>query len=269
MKKLSVTICFLIICTYCHAQANYKEKTVFKNEDVEFRQIDKHTWHGNGHLVYNESLYLIEGDESAILLDAGTHIPGLRKIVEDIVKKPVTLVLTHAHADHAGTAINEWDSLWVNAAEAAIIPEGMYKGKTLYLTDGQVFELGNRMIEVVFTPGHTPGSTSFIDKTSHYGFSGDAFGSTNLLVSTDLSTQIATCQRIARFIKQYKINFFYPGHYWGDNFETPQRIKDVEEICEGILNGTLSPTTVNNNNYLPYIVEKYGVKVNYGTSQKR
>lgn len=116
-------------------QSNFKEKTVFKNDDVEIRQLDAHTWHGNGHQVYNESIYLIEGETSALLIDAGTRIPGLKMIVEDIVKKPVQLVISHGHGDHIG-AMNEWDEIWLNAGDEAILRQGAYKGKKRYLTDG-------------------------------------------------------------------------------------------------------------------------------------
>ena len=77
-------------------------KVVYQDDEVVFRQLDEHTWIGNGHRVYNESLYLVEGNERALLIDAGTVIPGLDKIVAKITSKPVTMILTHAHGDHAG-----------------------------------------------------------------------------------------------------------------------------------------------------------------------
>ena len=270
--KTVITSCITLFMAaiMANAQSNFQEKTVFKNDDVEIRQIDAHTWHGNGHLVYNESIYLIEGEKTALLIDAGTRIPGLRKIVEGIVHKPVILAATHVHPDHTGTAINEWDSIWINAADEVNIPKNYnLTVRKRYLTDGQVFDLGGRTIEVVFTPGHTPGSVTYIDKGRHYGFSGDAFGSGNLLVFTDLSTEIASCQRLARFIRKYDIHHFYPGHYWGDNLETPQRVKDVGSICEGILDGTKKPNAPGENRSLPFIVQESGVKINYGEAQKR
>lgn len=267
MKKLMMAVACIATQTAFAQVSKITEKTVFSNEDVEIHQIDEHTWHGNGHLVYNESIYLIEGETSAILIDAGTRLPGLRKIVEDIVKKPVSLVISHAHGDHIG-AISEWDTVWINAADEAILPEGAYHGVKRYLTDGQIIDLGGRSIEVVFTPGHTPGSTTFLDREAHYGFSSDAFGSGNLLVFTDLSTEIASCQRLARFLEKYEIKYLYPGHYWGDNLETPQRVHDVAKICEGILDGSLTPTP-GDNKRLPCIVDMYGVKINYGEAQKR
>lgn len=270
MKKFYAALLATLMALPAYAQdkSDFKEKTVFKNADVEIRQIDAHTWHGNGTLVYNESIYLIEGTERAILIDAGTKIPGLHKIVEDIVHKPVALIISHAHGDHIG-AMDEWESVWINAADEAILPNGKYQGEKKYLTDGQVFDLGGRGIEVVFTPGHTPGSTTFLDKDAHYGFSSDAFGSGNLLVFTDLSTEVASSQRLMRFMEKYDIKYLYPGHYWGYNLETPKRVKDVGAICEGILNGTIAPNAEGDRSSLPYIVDMLGVKINYGEAQKR
>ena len=50
----------------------YQEKEVYSGPDVIIRQIDENTWEGNGHLMANETIYIIEGKEKAILLDAGS-----------------------------------------------------------------------------------------------------------------------------------------------------------------------------------------------------
>ena len=265
MKRLSLLAMSLLLGIFAFAQSDFKEKTVFKNNEVEIRQLDEHTWHGNGHFVYNESVYLVEGDTAAILIDAGTYIPGLRKIVENIVKKPVTLVLTHGHNDHAGLAINEWEKMWIAEGDKGMIPANL-RDRLQFLKDGQIFDLGNRKIEVVFTPGHTRGSVTFIDRDKHYGFSGDSFGSGNLLVFTDLSTEIKGCESMIPVIEKYDLKYFYPGHYWGNNLETPQRVKDIVTICKGILDGSLQPERGSN---MQYVVEKYGVKVNFSNENKK
>ena len=79
-----------------------------------FRQIDEHTWVGTGRLMANESLYLVEGTKGAVLIDAGTNIADLDKIVASITTKPVMLVATHAHPDHTGSAINYFPELYIN-----------------------------------------------------------------------------------------------------------------------------------------------------------
>ena len=36
-------------------------KVVYQDDEVVFRQLDEHTWIGNGHRVYNESLPFSDG----------------------------------------------------------------------------------------------------------------------------------------------------------------------------------------------------------------
>lgn len=240
------------------------ERTVYEDSTSQWHQIDEHTWHGNGRMMYNESMYLIEGDSMALLLDAGTVVPNLREIVESLTDKPIMLVATHVHPDHTGAAISQWDTLWMNAGDEVNVPEFMpdYQGVHAYLYDGQTIDLGGRHIRVVFTPGHTPGSTTFLDLEHHYGFSADAFGSNNLLVLTTMTTVSSSSDRLIRFMKRHDIPFCFPGHFWGDNLETQQRISDVGKVAEEILRGEHTPTMMDNPR-LPYMVENYGVMLNY------
>lgn len=245
-------------------EPKYNEKEVYKDDNVIIRQIDDHTWEGNGHLMANESIYLIEGDKESILLDAGTHIPGLRKIVEGITSKPVTLIATHVHPDHTGDAINDWESIWINAADEVNTPMFMkgYPGEKKYLTDGQTFDLGGRVIETIFTPGHTPGSATFLERAKGWGFSGDAFGSGNLLITTNLTTQITTCEKMAYFMEKYGIDRMYPGHYMGSNMETLQRIKDIGELCTQLREGTVKGEA-QEGGMLKNVYSSRGVRLNY------
>lgn len=261
MKKIIIGVIILAVLALAGLGIYVYNPTIFlPGDEVEIHQLDEHTWHGFGHLVYNESVYLIEGETSAILIDAGTNIKGLRKTVEKIVKKPVSLVISHGHTDHIGS-ISEWDTIWIHPEDEALLPSS-YKGQKRYLTDGQIFDLGGRQVEAIFTPGHTLGSTSFIDKEAHYGFSSDAFGSTNLLVFTDIQTELATCILMDSIMQQHDIRFLYPGHSSGDNIETPERIRNLTTICRGVLDGSIQPNAEGNVN-LPYVVDTLGLKVNY------
>ena len=96
-------------------------KVVYQDDEVVFRQLDEHTWIGNGHRVYNESLYLVEGNDRAILIDAGTRIPELDKIVAKITSKPVTMIATHAHGDHVG-GVGPFPEVYLNAGDMPIVP---------------------------------------------------------------------------------------------------------------------------------------------------
>ncbi len=189
------------------------------------------------------------------------------KIVEKITTKPVTMMLTHAHGDHAG-GVGPFPEVYLNAGDMPIVANNMrnYKGQIKYLNDGEVIDLGGREIEVIFTPGHTGGSTTFFDRAKHYGFSGDAFGSTNLLVFTNLSTEMYTAERIERYMKKNDIRFLFPGHYSGDNLETFQRVSDIKNMCREILDGERQPTISNGNNGgMDMMADDKGVRINFSS----
>ena len=140
-----------------------------------------------------------------------------------------------------------------------------YKGNIKYLEDGQVFDLGGRRIEVIFTPGHTPGSASFFEMDGRkWGYSGDAFGSGNLLLTTNFSTLLATTTRIEMYMRRFGIEKMYPGHYMGSNPETLQRISDLKlmsaEMIEGKRKGETSAQAMLGLNGR---IRDFGVNVSY------
>ena len=270
-KILTLAFClFAVTATAQESDVNSRDlrgKVVYEDDEVVFRQIDDHTWIGNGHRLYNESLYLVEGDKSAVLLDAGVRIPELDKIVAKITSKPVTLMLTHGHGDHVGGA-GPFAEVWVAPADEQMFSGNIrgYKGEIKHLTDGQVIDLGGRKLEVMFTPGHTQGSVTFFDKANHYGFSGDAFGSTNLLVFTYLSNVVSSATKVEKYMKENDIRYLFPGHYSGDNLESPQRVTDIKNMCQEVLDGKRQPIKSDGNNGgNDLMVEDKGVRITFSS----
>ena len=273
MKKMFLMALLCLAGTMAMAQGQrmpYQERVVYEGEDVTFRQIDAHTWEGNGKMMANETLYIVEGEERALLIDAGTNIKDLDKIVAGITSKPVTLVATHVHPDHTGASVNYFKEIYINAADMVNGKEmmGDYKGEIKYLTDGEVIDLGGRQIEVIFTPGHTPGSTTFIDREAHYGFSGDAFGSGNLLLTTNFTTLALTCQRMSEYMQKYGIEKLYPGHYMGVNVETLKRVQDMLQMSRDALAGKVEGRKNERGMLgLDRVLTMHGVNINYGAAQ--
>ena len=150
--------------------------------------------------------YLVEGTERAVLIDAGNGIGNLREVAEALTDLPLSMVLTHEHYDHVGAAWRfESVAAYDNAASLARLAEGRsteslqryvtdeYLWKPLpegwdpstwtipplepteLLHDGDVIDLGGRRLEVIYTPGHSPGSMCLLDGANRLLFTGDHF----------------------------------------------------------------------------------------------
>lgn len=127
--------------------------------------------------------YLLVGAEKALLIDTGMGQANLRAYVETITDKPIMVVNTHGHMDH--TLCNGYfDEVYMHP-EAIIDSNGGKWSESEYkdgpwpdfnpipVEEGYVFDLGDRHIEVLETPCHSPGDLMFIDKENKLLFTGD------------------------------------------------------------------------------------------------
>ena len=60
-----------------------------------------------------ELMYLVEGTDRAALLDTGSGFGSLKRCVDGLTDKPVTVLLTHGHTDHALGAA-EFDEVYIS-----------------------------------------------------------------------------------------------------------------------------------------------------------
>lgn len=271
MNKLVISFLLLILSSIAFSQDELKidGKVVFSNDDVVFHQIDEHTWVGSGNETWHESLYLVEGDDKAVLIDAGTNIKDLKKIVSSITKKPVTLIATHVHPDHTGPSINSFSEIYINPGDKNLVSTfmGNYQGVIKYFKDGEIIDLGNRQLEVVYTPGHTLGATTFIDKNAGYGFSGDSFGTGLLLLTVNFSTFIASCEKIIDIMKTDNIKYLYPGHYNYNNVEMLFKIEEMLALSKNVLSGKIKASSNSDNTFgLKLLVEGNGYNIIFNDS---
>ncbi len=103
--------------------------------------------------------YIIHTSEGDLVVDAGAEP---EKILASLENEVAAILLTHGHADHIG-ALEEVRSetgapVYMHPADA----QGA--GVTDYepLEDGRDLELAGATIRVLHTPGHTPGSVTFV-----------------------------------------------------------------------------------------------------------
>ena len=128
--------------------------------------------------IYAVNCYIIYSNATreGMVVDPGGDVNTIIKSIEDNDIKIKFIILTHGHGDHIGAVsdlknvldapvliheddlimlqdadINLSSSMAIGAVE--IKPDGLLK-------DGDTLNIGNHIVEVIHTPGHTPGCIS-------------------------------------------------------------------------------------------------------------
>ena len=131
--------------------------------------------------TFGTNSYLVweEGKDKAVLVDAGLNTELILDFIRNKGLSLEAVLLTHGHPDHLVGAAEIADAtgadVYLNSIEAKVVemmPEmilamlGIDELKTPEefkpLEDGQVLELAGLKIKVLHTPGHSPGSVSFL-----------------------------------------------------------------------------------------------------------
>lgn len=208
-------------------------------------QIAQRTWCINEYGM--DSMFLLEGDERALLIDTGIGVLNLPSYIKRYTDKPLMVALTHGHLDHAGG--NSWfEDVYLHEEDfemaknntrqdrAGYVCDMMAKSEGLYnlseesvidgpfdtrlhpLKEGDVIRLGNRDVVVYETPGHTIGSICFLDVKERIFYSGDACNVNTLLICSreahcdkgTMSALLASARKIEGLHPFYDRN--YNGH---------------------------------------------------------
>lgn len=212
-----------------------------------------------------EIMYLIEGTERAVLVDTCLGIRGLRKLVEGLTDKPITVLLTHGHVDHAMGA-PEFDDVYMNQKDKEVFRqqspleerkgyiaanlgcmEEWIKDDTNFvpaaepdfkeLTDGTIFHLGQITIEAYELAGHTHGTMVALIPEKKILITGDACNNATFLFDENSLT-----------VEEYHDNLVYIEKRLHGRYErcflthhimelSKNLIRNVISVCEDIFEG--------------------------------
>lgn len=145
-----------------------------------------------------------DGDE-AVLIDPGTYVPAERDSVLAYMERTGLvlrqILLTHGHIDHvldlAHFAGASGLSYLMHRADLPLVGDAPYRATTYglemieppapggFLAEGDVVVVGTARWEVLHTPGHSPGSISFLDRENGLVIVGDVLFQ-NSIGRTDL-----------------------------------------------------------------------------------
>ena len=155
---------------------------MLKIKSFEFSPIQENTY-----ILYNEF-------NDCAIIDPGCYFDDekdeLLQYIDKMALKPRMLLNTHCHLDHVfgnkfiaekfGLTLhiheNEKPVLAFAPASGLMynLPFDNYTGDLIFLNENEKIKLGDDELDILLTPGHSPGSLSFYAKKDKFVVSGDA-----------------------------------------------------------------------------------------------
>lgn len=143
---------------------------------------------------FQENTYILYDEtKECIIIDPGCYDnrerAELAAFIEDNKLKPVKLINTHCHLDHVfgnGFVADTYTlKLEINKQDQPVLDSYLMSAKmyglnaapspqpSVFLNEGDTISFGNSILEILFTPGHSPGSITFYNREQQVMIAGD------------------------------------------------------------------------------------------------
>lgn len=191
---------------------------------------------------YRCNIWHVRGRDRDMLVDSGMGVVSLREWVPLVTERSLTAVASHTHFDHIGCH-HEFDERVVHRDEAEILAQPGRRATLAdpYVSDdiferlppepfaattyavkaapatrlvegGDVIDLGDRVFEVIHTPGHSPGGIALWEARSGILFSGDIVYDGPLIEDT-YHANAADYERSMRRLLELSVSVVHGGHF--------------------------------------------------------
>jgi glyoxylase-like metal-dependent hydrolase (beta-lactamase superfamily II) len=161
--------------------------------------------------------YLLIGSRRALLFDSGPGLYSIRAEADRLTSLPLIVIPSHLHFDHVGD-LDEFSDVrlpdlpglrrqvqngyFVEATQQYML-RGVSFGYAVhgFIKDGATIDLGDRVVRLLSTPGHTPDSVSLIDGGGARLFTGDLVNRVATLYAvpgSDVHAAAASLKRLLR-----------------------------------------------------------------------
>lgn len=177
--------------------------------------------------------YIVQdGHKNCLVIDPGEEPTKIIHHIEGALLKPVAILLTHGHFDHIGAvdAIRDHFTIpvYIHENEQHTLTDPQENGSTRYpglslvknrpadhlIATAGMMDIGPFTFEMRDTPGHSPGSLSFIFKEAGFAVVGDtlfqgSIGRTDL-PGGDTATLLQSIRE--QLLTLDDATIIYPGH---------------------------------------------------------
>ncbi len=173
-------------------------------------------------------LYLVFGQDKALLLDTGAGGIDVATVVDTLVRgwlarngrSSLDLVVAHSHAhgDHVAG-----DSQFVGRPRTTVVGRDSasvraFFGVARWPNDFGAIDLGRRVLDVIPIPGHQPASIAVYDRRTGVLLTGDTFYPGRLYVR-DTTAFAGSIARLAAFARTHPVTHMLGAHI--ENSRTP------------------------------------------------
>jgi glyoxylase-like metal-dependent hydrolase (beta-lactamase superfamily II) len=156
--------------------------------------------------------YLLVSENKLIIIDPGDEAERILNEIKQLKASPKQIIITHCHPDHV-LAVPEIKKQ--TSAKILIHKKERQSNNCQadeFLKEKDKIEIGNVFLEVIHTPGHTPGSICLLG--NNFIFTGDTlfengYGRTDLPGGSDKQMQ-NSLKRLSELLKPGMM--VYPGH---------------------------------------------------------
>lgn len=176
---------------------------VAKDDALQIERLELGPYGTNAYIV------ICQKTRDSVLIDTPAEASIILGRLEGT--NPKYILMTHNHMDHLGALAELHSRLKVPLATHALDARKLPSTPEVLLSDGNMISVGNLKIEVLHTPGHTPGSLCF--KIGRYLISGDTIfpGGPGKTGSPDALKQIIKSITEKMFVLPDDTQI-YPGH---------------------------------------------------------
>ena len=183
--------------------------------------------------------WLICGEERALLFDSGLGVGDIATVVRGLTDKPVSVLASHVHWDHIGGHgsfgefyVHEAERQWIEECfpisrenvlaelEKGTLPRdfdeqnySIFRGvPAAILKDGDIIDLGGIRLQIIHTPGHSPGHICLWEAEKYWLFTGDTVYKGLVYAdfpSTDPQDLLHSVERLSAL----SVKRIFPGHH--------------------------------------------------------
>lgn len=175
----------------------------------EIIQINENTWRMEDNGV---RFFLLTGTESALLIDSGMQTPNAWEIVEKITDLPLQMLNTHADPDHISGNVM-FETVLMSPMEEQLYRSQGGKGEIIPVKGGDIIDLGDRPLEIIDLPGHTPGSIAILDVKNKVLIGGDSIQDGRIYMfgeHRNLEMYIESMTKLFKY--EGRFDTIYPSH---------------------------------------------------------